>query len=161
MANPPRFRDALVALTEHGVDFVVVGGVAAVLAGAPVSTFDLDFVHDRDETNVTRLLAALTALDARYRDPAGGVLRPSASDMEGPGHHLLDTLAGPLDVLGTMIGGRDYHTLVGHAEEVSLGQARIRVLGLRELITVKAELGRDKDLAVLATLRRTLAERGS
>lgn len=37
-------------LAGHGVDFIVVGGVAAVLGGAPISTFDLDIVHARDPT---------------------------------------------------------------------------------------------------------------
>jgi hypothetical protein len=46
---PPsvRFVDALEVLGRHRVRFIVVGGVAAVLGGAPVSTFDLDIVHDR------------------------------------------------------------------------------------------------------------------
>ena len=66
----PRFGDALATLARHGVEFVVVGGVAAVLNGAPISTFDLDIVHARSEENLDRLLAALTELDARDRDLA-------------------------------------------------------------------------------------------
>jgi hypothetical protein len=60
-----------------------VGGVAAVLEGAPISTFDLDIVHDRSPENVTRLLSALADLDARYRDLTGRVLRPEARGLEG------------------------------------------------------------------------------
>ncbi len=80
----PRFRDALEVLSGHRVEYIVVGGVAAVLSGAPVSTFDLDIVHARSGENVARLLAALTDLDARYRDPGGRVLRPEASALAGP-----------------------------------------------------------------------------
>ena len=54
-------------LHKHGVQFIVVGGVGAVLQGAPISTFDLDIVHSRETENVTRLLAALQGLDAYYR----------------------------------------------------------------------------------------------
>src|SRR5579871_2691319 len=43
------------ALAEAGVDFIVVGGVAAVLNGAPVNTFDVDVVHSRDADNIGRL----------------------------------------------------------------------------------------------------------
>jgi hypothetical protein len=100
--QPPKFREALEILAAHHVDFVVVGGVAAVLGGAPISTFDLDIVHDRAPTNVVRLLDALAALDARYRDLTGRVLRPEARALEGEGHHLLLTRCGPLDVLGRM-----------------------------------------------------------
>lgn len=81
LRQPPRFRDALEVLASHHVDFIVVGGVAGVLAGAPISTFDLDIVHDRAPPNVARLLSALTDLDARYRDPAGRVLRPEAEPL--------------------------------------------------------------------------------
>jgi hypothetical protein len=53
------------------VDFIVVGGVGAVLQGAPISTFDLDRVHPRTRKNVDRLMVALELLDARYRDSRG------------------------------------------------------------------------------------------
>src|SRR5882672_5233809 len=69
--QPPKFKEALEVFTHHRVDFVVVGGVAAVLGGAPISTFDLDIVHDRSPANVVRLLGALAELDARYRDLTG------------------------------------------------------------------------------------------
>jgi len=45
----------LLALREAGVDFLVLGGLAAVLNGAPVSTFDLDIVHSREPANIARL----------------------------------------------------------------------------------------------------------
>jgi len=47
-------------MVESGVDFIIVGGVSAVLQGAPVTTFDLDLVHSREAENITRLLSALT-----------------------------------------------------------------------------------------------------
>ena len=55
-------------LVDHRVNFIVVGGVSAVLRGAPTSTFDLDVVHSRKAANVRRLLTALQELDAHYRE---------------------------------------------------------------------------------------------
>jgi len=55
------------SLAEHGVEFIIVGGVPAVLHGAPVTTFDLDSVHSRTPDNIGRLLSALQHLDAYYR----------------------------------------------------------------------------------------------
>jgi hypothetical protein len=158
--QPPKFKDALEVLARHHVDFVVVGGVAAVLEGAPISTFDLDIVHDRSPENVARLLSALADLDARYRDLTGRVLRPEARGLEGEGHHLLLTRCGPLDVLGRIGHGHDYQDLIADATMRRLGEIAIRVLGLEALIRTKLEAGRDKDRAVLAILRRTLEERG-
>ena len=49
------------ALVAHDVEFIVVGGMAAVLQGAPVHTIDLDIVYALSESNITRLELALTA----------------------------------------------------------------------------------------------------
>jgi hypothetical protein len=158
--QPPKFKEALEVLARHRVDFVVVGGVAAVLEGAPISTFDLDIVHDRSPANVARLLSALADLDARYRDLTGRVLRPEARGLEGEGHHLLLTRCGPLDVLGRIGHGRGYQELIGDSALRQLGEIPVHVLRLEALIRTKLEAGRDKDRAVLDILRRTLQERG-
>lgn len=156
--QPPRFKEALEVLVRHHVDFVVVGGVAAVLAGAPISTFDLDVVHDRAPENVARLLAALSDLDARYRDLTGRILRPEARALEGEGHHLLLTRCGPLDVLGHIAPGGGYPDLIAESPARQLGDLTVRVLGLEALIRAKLAAGRDKDRAILPILRRTLEE---
>ena len=57
------FGRILEVLTRHQVEFVVVGGVAAVLHGAPVTTFDLDALVRVDERNADRLLAALQEMN--------------------------------------------------------------------------------------------------
>jgi hypothetical protein len=158
--QPPKFKEALEVIAHHSVGFVVVGGVAAVLEGAPISTFDLDIVHDRSPENVTRLLSALADLDARYRDLTGRVLRPEAHGLEGEGHHLLLTRCGPLDVLGRIGHGHGYQELIADSATRQLGDVTIHVLGLEALIRTKLEAGRDKDRAVLDILRRTLEERG-
>ncbi len=58
MPAAPRFKEALEVLAGYHVDLVVVGGVAAVINGAPIATFDLDVVHARSEDNLHRLAAA-------------------------------------------------------------------------------------------------------
>jgi hypothetical protein len=145
---------------RHDVEFIVVGGVAAVLGGAPISTFDLDIVHRRTPENVSRLFAALAEIDARYRDPGGRVLRPQATALEGIGHHLLMTTCGPVDVLGQIGEGAGYDDLLPDTLEGKADGVALRVLGLRRLIAEKERMNRDKDRAVLAILRRTLDESG-
>src|ERR1035438_3193587 len=90
------FLAALRALHEGGVEFAVVGGLAAVLNGAPVSTFDLDIVPARDEANVARLLRVLDTLDGIYRMQPDRRLKPDASHLSSPGHHNLITNCGRL-----------------------------------------------------------------
>lgn len=153
------FLAVLRTLADHGVDFIVVGGVAAVLRGAPINTFDLDVVHSTGLENVDRLLAALTELEAFYRFQPELRMRPDASHLGSPGHQLLMTKFGPLDLLGAIGKGRSYAGLLRDSTEFDLGDGvRFRVLGLETQIAVKEEIGGEKDLAALPILRRTLEE---
>ena len=123
---------------RHDVEFIVVGGVAAVLGGAPISTFDLDIVHRRTTENVSRLVDALAEIDARYRDPGGRAV----------------------DVLGQIGEGAGYDELLPDTIDGTSDGKQLHVLGLRRLIAEKERMNRDKDRAVLAILRRTLEESG-
>jgi predicted nucleotidyltransferase len=148
------------ALRNRGVEFILVGGLAAVIEGAPINTFDVDVVHARDEENVERLLHALNELDAIFRTQPDRRLKPSVSHLSGTGHLNLVTRHGPLDVLGTIGTGLDYDELLPHSIETDIGEGlRIRVLDLETVIAVKEQLGTDKDRAVLPILKRTLEEK--
>jgi hypothetical protein len=153
------FQRILELLDEHGVEFIVVGGVAAVLHGAPVTTFDIDTLVKVDADNADRLLAALKALDARYREHYEPV-RPTKEDVLAGGHLLLMTSAGPLDVLGFIGHNRRYDDVVGQTSSVHIGRLPIRVLNLETLIEEKKALGRDKDLAAVRLLEAVLRRRG-
>jgi predicted nucleotidyltransferase len=152
------FLSILRTLADHRVDFIVVGGVAAVLRGAPVNTFDTDVVHATEVRNVNRLLEAVQELDGFYRIQPERRLRPDASHLATPGHQMLMTRFGPLDLLGSISNGRQFSDLLPHSSELALGGISVRVLDLETLIAVKEETGGEKDLATLPILRRTLAE---
>jgi hypothetical protein len=154
------FLAALRVLQDAGVEFIVVGGLSAILNGAPVNTYDLDVVHSRNDVNVSRLLQALESLDAIYRIQPSRRLRPSASHLESPGHQNLVTRYGPLDFLGTIGRGLGYTDLLPHSAKKRVAEdLEVRVLDLETLIAIKEELGGEKDRAVLPILRRTLEER--
>ncbi len=156
----PNYLALLQILAEHQVEFIVVGGVSAVLQGAPIATFDVDVVHSRAPENLNRLLAALQTLDAYYREQKARRLVPGLSHLASPGHQLLMTQAGPLDLLGTIGTGRGYDDLLPHTLELPVGGGlRIRLLDLATLIALKEEAAREKDRAVLPILRRTLEEK--
>jgi hypothetical protein len=155
----PDYLALVRALVEHGVDFIIVGGVSAVLHGAPVATFDLDVVYSRTPENITRLLSALQDLDAYYRGRGEQTLRPTPARLQSPGHQLLMTRLGPLDLLGTIGAGHDYDGLLTHTLELQVSGMPVRILDLETLIRTKVELDRDKDRAVIPILRRTLDEK--
>ena len=153
------FLGILRGLVDHEVEFIVVGGVCAVLHGAPVTTFDLDVVHRRSPENIARLQAALAGLGAHYRGRPGPPLAPDPSHLSGPDHHLLMTAAGPLDLLGAIGSGRGFEELVDHTEGLEVSGMKLLVLDLETLIRVKEETAREKDQLILTLLRRLLRER--
>jgi hypothetical protein len=152
------FRRILERLEQHGVAYVVVGGVAAVLQGAPVTTFDIDALVKVDADNADRLLAALAALQARYREHDTEV-RPTREDILTGGHLLLMTNSGPLDVLGFIGQGKRYEDVADAIATIDVDGLPVRVLSLEALIEDKRALGRDKDQAALRLLESVLRRR--
>lgn len=156
----PDLRRIFQTLLEHHVDFVVVGGVCAVLHGAPINTFDLDIVHCRAPENLDRLLAALESLGARYRTAGKESVAPERSHLASSGHQLLMTSAGPLDLLGSIGENHSYEDLLRETIEFEIGGSLVVcVLDLPALIRIKAETAHEKDKYQLAILRRTAEEK--
>jgi hypothetical protein len=151
----------LLALADAGVEFIVVGGAAAVLHGAPTATQDLDIVHRRTPENIDRLLALLERLDAYFREPGQRQLRPAREHLAGQGQLNLSTTLGPIDPLCRLHDGRGYDELAPHTTLFEDGTMCLRVLDLDTLIEVKSGTGRAKDqllVPVLLALRENLSK---
>jgi hypothetical protein len=159
MEARPEFAAILAVLSEHRVSYIVVGGVAAVLEGAPISTLDIDVLVERSTENLGRLLAALEKLGALYRDPARRRIEPTLARLSNLGHQRFETRLGPVDVLGTVGHQRTYEQLHPRSRDVQLRGTVVRVLALDAIIESKEEAGRPRDHAVLPVLRETLAAR--
>jgi len=82
---------SLRVLREGGVEFVLVGGLAAALHGAPADSVDVDVVPARNEENLTRLLRVLTSIDAIYRIQPTRRIKPEISHLRSAGHQNLIT----------------------------------------------------------------------
>jgi siroheme synthase len=59
IARPTDFRGLIDVLARGGVEFIVVGGVAAAIHGSARATLDLDLVYRRSADNVDRLVRTL------------------------------------------------------------------------------------------------------
>jgi hypothetical protein len=145
-------------LVEHRVEFIIVGGMAAVLQGAPVHTIDLDIVYARTEDNIARLMDALRALEATFRTDARRLV-PNETHLRSAGHKLLQTKHGVLDVLGTIEENTSYEDLLPDVDLLDLGGFVVQVISLARLVQVKKKLTRPKDRAMLIILEATLAEK--
>jgi hypothetical protein len=159
VAPPEHVFDANVilhALSEHRVDYVVVGGVAVQAHGYLRSTNDLDIVARPGALNLSRLSEALAALEARPRRSA----RVNLADPHQLGRAALVpimTKAGPLDLLNIeQLAGapRGYDALRRGALSVKLPTAEVAVAGLSDLIRMKRAAGREHDLADIEALTR-------
>lgn len=157
MALPPAELTTLLSrLAASGVEFVLVGGLAAVAQGAPLTTQDVDIVHRRTAENVENLLGFLATVSARSRGHSRATLLPSASALLGGGHNLLMTDLGPLDVLGAIEGGRGYDELLPAAISVAVVGHPVKVLGLSMLAELKRGSASNKDKLTLLILEETL-----
>lgn len=133
-------------LVAHGVDFVVIGGIAMILQGSARLTQDLDISYSSDPTNLDVLGAALLDLKPRLRGvtdevpfiPDGQTLRRSMT-------LTLDTEHGPIDLLGQPPGAPAYDDLRRGADRVNLGGVAILVASLDHLEAMKRAAGREKD----------------
>lgn len=135
---------------------MVVGGVAAVLEGAPIVTFDLDILVPGRRESLPPLLRALDDLEALHRDPAGRRITPTAERVAGARMSLFKTRCGDLDVLTVIGDGETHDSLLPRSHLVPVGTGQVRVLDLEAVIETKAFTDRPKDRMVLFDLRETL-----
>ena len=154
----PDLGAILEGLIEAGVDFILVGGLAAVVQGAPVTTMDVDIVHKQSSENIAKLLAFLKSIDAFHRRPDDKVIRPKRGDISGTGHALLATRLGPLDVLAVIEEGKTYEDLLEHTVEIEFRGHTIRVLDLKTLVELKRVSTDPRDRQRLPVLEETLRQ---
>jgi hypothetical protein len=154
----------LAVLVRHHVRFVVIGGVAARLRGAPLLTQDVDVAPDTEPANLTRLAEALQELEARLRtaaEPEGVVFPLDPSLLSSASIWNLVTRFGDLDLVMAPEGTAGYRDLVRDAEEMKVALEPplvVAVASLADVIRSKEAAGREKDRAALPLLRRTLEE---
>ena len=147
-------------LLQHGVEFIVVGGVAATIHGSARVTQDLDVVYGRSLKNLERLVAALRGHRPYPRGaPSGLPFEWSTETLRQGLNFTLETDLGNLDLLGEIAGGGGYADLESHTIEVAAFGFELRCLDLDTLIRVKLAAGRLRDLEAVAELRVIREER--
>jgi hypothetical protein len=158
-----RFAEVLGALVRGNVDFILIGGVAAVAHGSPRTTQDIDIVYERSIANLERLFTALEPYNPYLRDaPPGLPFRLDVATLKAGLNFTLTTDAGWLDLFAEIPGGGTYNDLRVSSIEVELFGFRCRILDLDGLIRAKRASGRPKDLETIAELesiRRRHTER--
>ncbi|KEP42274.1 DUF6036 family nucleotidyltransferase [Mycobacterium kansasii] len=146
----------LETLARHDVNYVLIGGYAALLQGSGTATIDIDIVPARPTPNLANLAAALSNLEAKIR--AEGEALPfsaSAESLQGISVLNMTTRFGDLDLTFAPSGFADgFEALQADATQMSVRGVRVLVASVTDIIVSKEAAGRDKDIQALPGLLR-------
>ena len=149
----------LMVLHDGGVQFIIIGGVAARAHGSSRLTDDLDICYARDTQNLSRLATSLAPLKPYPRGaPPGLPFEWTVATLRAGLNFTLTTTAGGIDLFGEITGGGSFIDLLPHSLEITVFDRSMRILDLPWLIRVKRAVGRPKDFEVIAELEALLEE---
>jgi predicted nucleotidyltransferase len=152
----------LAVLEKHGVRFVLIGGLAAIVHGSPFPTEDLDLTPEASGENLTRLSDALRELEAKVRAAELDEAPPFNHDATSLGAVRVWNLVTPhgvLDISFVPTGTEGYTDLARDAVDTPIFGSMVKVASLADVIRSKQAANRNKDQRVLPTLREILARR--
>ncbi len=154
------FERLLGALADGGVEFIVIGGVAAAAHGSIRATRDIEVVYARSPENLARIEAALAPLfPYLHGAPPGLPFRLDQPTLAAGLNFTLTTSLGELDLFGEVAGGGSFDDLRRHARPLELSGVSCLCLDLDTLIRIKRAAGRPKDLEAVAELEVLREER--
>jgi len=144
--RPPDLRALLTPLVRHGVDFVLVGGMAGISHGSSYPSYDLDVVYARDRNNIARLVDALREIGVQLRGaPTDLPFLLDAKTVENGSNFAFVTPYGDFDILGHADGMPGYDDLRAAAPVREILGLEVRVASIDHLIAMKRAANRPKD----------------
>ena len=153
------FDRLLHRLADSGLEFVIIGGFAAITHGSALMTRDLDICTVLSSEAVAKLRTILADWHPTHRMTPQ---RLSFLDFpkSGPLQNLsLQTDFGVVDILTSVLGVGDFQRLWDAAEVFEISGRHYRVISLEDLIAAKEAVGREKDLHAVKELRASAAKR--
>ena len=142
----PDFSDILFVLAKQEVDFVIVGGVAAIMYGSEQVTEDIDICCDFSAANLMRLQSAIADLNPVHRmTPNRRRLELTPESAQRYNNLYLDTDAGQIDCISEVKGVGTYECVRRKSCVVHIQGCAFRVLDLDALIASKKAMARPRD----------------
>lgn len=145
-------------LDEHGVEYVVIGGIAVQVYGHVRMTNNVDLIPSPTPENLEHLASALAELDARVLNPGSEHLKIDAKMLPHATQWQLATRYGDIDVLHDAPSAASFFQLRERALLITLGNYRIPITSKDDLIKMKRAAGRAVDLADIAALTEPSAK---
>ncbi len=142
------FRDLLVLLNEHKVEYLIVGGYALAFHGAPRFTGDIDIFVRPDPANAQRILAALAAFGFSFSNL-------TLDDFQKP-NKVVQLGVPPVRIdLITSLSGVSWEDASSSKDPGTFGDIPVNYIGRKQYIANKRAAGRKKDLADIEALGET------
>ena len=149
----PDLEILLNRLIEGKVEFVLIGGFAAVAHGSSMLTQDIDVCCRFSTRNLRKLHQAVSDFHPVHRMSPDRRPFSEDDDWETFRKLYLDTDAGQLDCLSEVTGIGTYDEVERLSISISIPAGKCRVLSLEGLIQSKNALKRPKDALTIAQLR--------
>lgn len=151
---PQNDKMLLQRLSEHKVEFVVIGGFCGVLHGTALITYDLDICCRFSRENLRRLEASVSDLHPRHRLTAEKLPFELTDELCDTLKNIyLTTDWGILDCLGEVAGVGNFEQALKCSVSHNISFGEIKILSLGALIAAKEAAGREKDLYAVRLLR--------
>jgi transcriptional regulator with XRE-family HTH domain len=146
LGKPLQPQPLLQALDRHGVDFVLVGGLAGLAHGSSYPTYDLDIAYSRDGQNLRRLVEALREIGVTLRGASADLpFQLEVETIANGANFTFDTEFGSFDVLGDIAGMKSYDGLRRGSKVEEVFGVEVRIASLDHLIAMKRAANRAKD----------------
>ena len=146
------FEKLIKLLCDNEVDFVIIGGFAAVVHGVSMLTQDMDLAMSFDENNFGNLLTALKSCHPIYRQNKRPLTKDVTSFSRFKNLYLI-TDFGPIDLLGEVTGIGPFSEVEKHVINIELFGNECKVLDIDALIRSKLEMKRPKDKEAIIQLK--------
>ena len=135
------------------MEFVLIGGFAAVAHGATLVTRDVDICCRFSEDNLRRIQKALGELHPVHRFRPDLPLDLTAEQCARLKNLYVKTDLGAVDLLGQVLGIGDFDAVLRQSVEVELPFGRCRILHIDGLIRAKEAMNRDHDRITVRQLK--------
>jgi hypothetical protein len=150
----PDLESLLARLIHYHVEFVIVGGFAAIAHGVSLVTQDIDLCCRFTPENLLKLQDAIADVHPVHRlTPQKLPLRLTRENCAGLDNLYIGTDLGVLDCLGNVLGVGDYDDVKEHSVEISLAGGQCRVLDIDSLIKSKEAMNRPRDREAVIQLK--------
>ncbi|MBM4165574.1 MAG: hypothetical protein FJ218_01400 [Ignavibacteria bacterium] len=146
-------RNILQILIDNNVEFVIIGGVAAIAVGSDYPTSDLDICYSRSIENLKKLSSVLLQLNSKLRhDPSDIPFIPDVPTLKAGLNFTFQTSLGALDLLGEVGGIGFYNDVKKYSIEAEAYGMNCNILNVDGLLLSKKFAGRKKDEAIIVVL---------